>query len=240
MLDRETEEHWQTVKESYPDAVVFHESRGLYIVKGRDVQVLAKEFGIECNTPIPWWGFDEGQAWGYMSELAERGYAVVRASKDGVSRVKPPADRKAEIRRQRKKGTFLAVEPRLLFGEREIENSTNDRWLKRRAYERLFEEFKRWLQDDDRRSLGDFGELYIYQVSDLYEIDFELTSMLDGHVLLLAKAAFATGRKLPCRVVEPKCRRERKGRKPSPALPTEKAPRLGQLSFEDFMKEQTA
>ena len=129
---------------------------------------------------------------------------------------------------------FLAFEPRLLFSQREIENAANDKWLKGRANERLFEEFKRWLQDDDRRSLRDFGELYTYQVGDLYEIDFELTSMLEGHVLLLAKAAFATGRKLPCRVVQPKCRRERKGRKASAAVPAKNAPRLGRLGFDSI------
>jgi len=52
-----------------------------------------------------------------------------------------------------------------------------------------------------------------------YEVDLELTSMLEGHVPLLAKAALATGRQLPCRVAEPKCRRERRsGHKPNESL----------------------
>lgn len=29
MLDRDIEEHWRTVKESYPDSIVFHEANGL-------------------------------------------------------------------------------------------------------------------------------------------------------------------------------------------------------------------
>jgi hypothetical protein len=62
--------------------------------------------------------------------------------------------------------------------------------------------------------------------------------MLEGHVLLLAKAALATRRKLPCRVVEPKCRRQRRSgrRPPEPVPPSEKTRPLGQLSFDDIIE----
>jgi hypothetical protein len=86
------------------------------------------------------------------------------------------------------------------------------------------------------------GELYIYQVGDWHEVDLEMTSMIEGHVLLLAKAALATGRNLPCRVVEPKCRRERQSghRPPEPVALAEKTPRIGQLSFSDQSDDWTA
>lgn len=219
----------------YPDAVVFHESRGIYVVQGRDVEVMAKEFGIESKTPIPWVGFDEGQAWAYMSELAGRGYSVVKATKDGASRIQPPADRRAEVVRQRKRSTFVSLEPHLVFDQAGIENATKDKWLKGRAYQRLYEMFKRWLRAHDWRPLRDFGELYVYQVADdLYEVEDELTSMQPGHILLLAKAAFATGSRLPCQVVEPKCRRERNGnrRQPRRAPSSKKTLQLGQLGFQ--------
>jgi len=61
--------------------------------------------------------------------------------------------------------------------------------------------------------------------------------MLEGHVLLLARSALATGRKLPCRVVEPKCRRERTGRRsPERVALAEKSPRIGQLAFDDLVE----
>jgi hypothetical protein len=234
MLDRETEEHWQAVKESYPDAVVFHEFGGSFIVRGRDTEVLRKEFDIDSGST--WFGFDDGLASVYMTELASRGYDVVRASNGQVSRVRPPTDHRKEVERQRARSRFLALDPTLLFDEGEIDRLAGDKWLRRRGYEELFDIFKRWLQTGDWRSLRDYGELYVYQVGDWYEVDLELTSMLEGHVLLLAKAALATRRKLPCRVVEPKRRRERRSgrRPPEPIALPEKAPRLGQLSFADI------
>jgi hypothetical protein len=118
MLDSETEEHWQAVKESYPDAVVFHEVSGSFIVRGRDVEVLRKEFDIESGST--WFGFDHALASVYMAELASRGYDVVQASNGQVSRVRPPVDHRKEVERQRAKSRFLALEPTLLFDEAEI------------------------------------------------------------------------------------------------------------------------
>jgi hypothetical protein len=235
MLDRETEEHWRAVKESYPDSIVFHEAQGLLVVTGRDTEVLAKEFGIKPGSA--WLGFDEDGACGYMMELVNRGYAVVRASAQRVSCLRRPIDKRKEIRRQQAKGRFLAMEPTLVFDRSEIERATTESWLRKRGYEELFESFKRWLQVGDWRSLREFGELFVYQVGDWYEVDLELTSMLEGHALLLAKAAVATGCKLPSRVVEPKCRRERQRRRrpPQSVAPNENGHRLGQLTFDDVL-----
>ena len=233
MLDRETEEHWRTVKESYPDSIVFYEAKGLFVVRGRDVEVLAKEFGIKSGSA--WLGFDEDGAWAYMIALVNRGYAVVRASAQRVSRLRQPTDKWKEIRRQRAQGRLLAVEPTLVFDRGEIERETTDRWLQKRGHEELFQSFKSCLQVGDWRSLRDYGELFVYQVGDWYEVDWELTSMVEGHALLVAKAAIATGCKLPCRLVEPKCRRQRqRSRSLSQfAALNEIGHRLGQLSFAD-------
>ena len=233
MLHRDTEEHWRAVKESYPDSIVFYEADGLFVVRGHDTELLAQEFGIKPASA--WLGFNEDGAWGYMMGLVNRGYAVVRASAHRVSPVRPPTDRKKEIRRQQAKGRFLAVEPTLVFDRSEIERATKDRWLRKRGYEELFETFKRCLQVGDWRSLRDYGELFVYQVGDWYEVDLELTCMLQAHALLLAKAALATGCMLPCRIVEPKCRRQRqRRRRPSQSLAlVGNGHRLGQLTFED-------
>ena len=204
------------------------------------MEVLRKEFDIESGST--WFGFDDGEASVYMTELAKRGYAVVRASNGQVSHVKPPADRIREIRRQRAQARFLAVEPTLLFDQREIERATSARWLKQRGYEELLGSFERWLRGGDWRSLRDYGEVYVYPVGDWYEVDLELTSMLEGHVLLLAKAALTTERKLPCHVVEPQCRRNgHRSRRSSPTVAQEsRTPRLGQLSFRDLGGDWTA
>lgn len=233
MLDRQIEPSWGIVKDSYPDSIVFHEVEGIYIVKGHDSEVVANEFGIESGSR--WFGFADDQAAAYMSELAKRGYAVVRATNGSVSTVAPPADRRPDIERQRRKATFIAVEPELLFDQRDVENTTSPRWLKRHRYEELFEEFKRSLRDDDLRSMRAYGEPYIYRVGDWYELDLELTSMLEPHVLLLAKAALATGCKLPCKLVEPASRRNRTHKRVARVAPSDEAAiPLGQMRFEGF------
>jgi hypothetical protein len=233
MLDRETEQQWHVVKESYPDAVAFHEWHGLFFVRGPDLDVLATEFGIESSSP--WCGFDQGQAHRYMSQLAASGYTVVRANNGNVTFVMPPPDKRKEIERQRKRGRFLAIEPLLLFSEGDILHATNDRWLTKHSYHGLLDSFKDWLRSADNRSLKQYGELYAYPVADWYEVDDELTSMLESHVLLLAKAAFATGSKLPCKVVEPRPRRNRSGKTgthKSAAAPEPTA--LGQARFKGW------
>ena len=211
MLNREDEERWKAVKESYREAVIFYKADGLVIVGGSDVEVLRKELGIRAAGA--WLGFDGEQADAYMVELVRRGYEVARASPRYVWPVKPPTDRRKEIQRQRRQGKFLAVEPTLLFDRTYIERAANDKWLQKRGYEELFDRFRHRLNNDDLKALAEYGELFVYQVGDWYEIDHELTSMLSSHVLLLAKAALATGRKLPCRVVEPRSWRQRKSPK---------------------------
>lgn len=187
---------------------------------------------IDVSTNSPWLGFDDGPAVGCMTQLIEQGFKVVIATKRGSAPARLPADRRQAINRRRKKATFLAIEPRLLIDEKTVESVACGKWLKRRGYEQLFEQFQTWLVNGERRLLRDYGELYVYRVGDWYEIDQELTSMLDSHVLLLASAAVATGCRMPCRLVEPRPRRQRR-----PCQPThvETQPvALGQLRFEEF------
>jgi hypothetical protein len=207
MLDREIEQSWSIVKESYPDAVVFQEAEGLYFVRGADTAVLEKEFGIDSGSR--WYAFDDTQAIGYMQLLAERGYAVARTTGHGVALVRLHQDQRCEISKQRARGRFRALSPTLLFDAREIEHETGEAWMKRHGYEGLFEQFQAWLMTEDWRSFRSYGEVYVYQVGDWYEVDDELSSMLESHVLLAAKAALATDSQLPCKVVEPRSRRNR-------------------------------
>jgi hypothetical protein len=228
MLDREIEQRWQAVKESYPDSVVFHELHGLYIVRGGDMETLTKEFGIRSASP--WYGFPEEQTTCYMQQLVERGYSVVVSNGHGASPVRQTAGQNGDIRRQRAKGKYLAIEPRLLFDHSTIDAVATDRWVKRHGYDALLETLESCLVDSGEGSFPEYGEVFVYQVGDWYELDHELTTMLDAHILLLAKAAIATGCKMPCKLVEPRARRERKRRQTAkveaPSIP------IGQMRFE--------
>jgi hypothetical protein len=203
---------------------------GFYIVRGRDLDVLREELGVATNSP--WWGFDEGPAVGYIHQLIERGRRVVIATRNGVSPARLPADQTKELRRRRKQAKYIAIEPRLLFDEAAIDRVVTSKWLKRRGYQDLIEYFKEGIRNGDKRPLFEYGELCIYPVGELYELDRRLTSMLEDHILLLAKAAFTVRAKLPCQVVQPAGHRHRHGDGPKQGTAAAALP-LGQLSFAD-------
>lgn len=213
---------WTAVKESYPDSVVFHEDGGLLTVRGGDVQVLSREFGIA--TKGSWLGFDAEQAWLYMTDLVDRGYDVVKSSLRNVSRVRR-VRRGAELRRQRGRGKPASIDASLIFDRAEVERVTSRAWA--RPYAGVSAAFERCLQSGDRETLLEYGEVCAYQVGEWYEVDWELTSMSRRHVWLLAKAALVLGGDVPCRLVPPRCRRPQ----PRPFVPLAPHP-VGQLSFD--------
>ena len=232
MLDRESERHWTSIKESYPSAVVFYESDGLVIVGGRDLEVLAKEFDIRAVGRFV--GFVRGDADSYVGQLIERGYKVAVASAQRPGHLKRPGGRSTKPVPQM--GESLAVEPTKLFDAPDLDRVADPAWLRRVRYEEMFERFKEWLRVGDQRSLRDYGEVFVYPVHDWYEVDLELTSMCQSVVLLLAAAAHAMSTRMPCRVVEPKpLRRAPRQREREVLAPVATSSRIGQLSFDDLL-----
>lgn len=232
-MNGEIVEQWQIVKDSYPEAVVFFETDGLFFVGGADIDIIKKEFSIKCSG---WVGFDFGQGRAYMQELVKRGLAVVRAGPDYVKEIHPPPDRRKELHQQRRKGKFLAIDPALLFDTETLQGLSNDRWLRRLHYEELFEQFKRCLVAGDNKGLHEYGELYVYEVDGWYELDKELTSMRLSHTLVLARAAVASACKLPCQVVQPRAWRgktsQRRSARQTASAPTGQTIVLGQMAFD--------
>ena len=79
-------------------------------------------------------------------------------------------------------------------------------------------------------ALADFGTIYAYQVADdIYEIDWELTTVPSGTVEVLALAAHLDGQKLPCQLVPPRPRRGDMRIKPQPVLQVAEPVPYGQL-----------
>lgn len=236
-MNGESEERWRVLKESYPDAVVFFESDGLFAVKAGDAEILTSEFCL--RTGAGWLGFDRGQAELYMVELVNRGYVVLRVSGDSVVHVRPAKHQARELRRQRSQAKFMALEPTLVFDAGDLDGSRFDRWLQREGYSERLETLVRCLRRVDTASLAEYGQLYVYPVADWYEPDWELTTMRSDHVLLLAKAALIAREKLPCRVVAPKSQRGRVSRGRSRrSVPAEAPPqRLGQIGFDDLLAD---
>jgi hypothetical protein len=157
------------------------------------------------------------------------GFMVLRANAEEVRRfVAPPAPRHVPQLRS----SFLALDPSLLYDTRELEALVNKHWSHSNGRGALLQEFEKLLREQDYRALRDFGELFVYRVGEWYEVETELTTLPADHVKLLALAAFATGQKLPCRVVEPKPRRKHRLPRSLPGndLEMEQVP-LGQLKL---------
>lgn len=233
MLNGESEERWRVLKESYPGAVVFFESDGLFAVQAGDVETLSREFGL--RTGSRWLGFDSRQAELYMGQLVDRGHVVLRATGDSFVHVRPASDRARELRRQRSRSRFMALEPRLVFDATDLDGNRFDKWLRREGYGERLEALVESLSRTDTTTLAEYGQLYVYPVGDWFEPDWELSTIRSDHALLLAKAALIAGEKLPCRVVLPKSQRSRRHRPPRQSTPVETPPkRLGQLGFDDL------
>ncbi|HXG36619.1 MAG TPA: hypothetical protein VNL15_06600 [Dehalococcoidia bacterium] len=233
MWDRDAEQEWRAAKESYPQAIVFHQMDGLVIVRGRDTEVLARECRIQTSSG--YLGFEEELALAYMSALLAKGYTVVKLAGGRVIPFEKRENRQREIQRQRGRSEFLAVDPALVLERSDIERASG-KLVRDLRHQQLVKEFRQHLERGDMRPLKEYGEIYIYPFADWYEVDWELTSMIPNHVLLLAKAALEAGCKLPCRLVQPKSRRALRTVRRRPKV-IEQPKRLGQLQFGDLTSE---
>ena len=65
----------------------------------------------------------------------------------------------------------------------------------------------------------DLGTIYVYQADvELYEVDWELTTMPPAVFEAVAVAAHQSGQMLPCRLVLPRARRRKNGNRPKMVL----------------------
>ena len=193
MLNSQSTQAIALAKESYPHALVFLHTEGLYVVAGPDAELLRHLFSIESASG--WLAFDPVQTQSYLDRLTTLGRKVVLL-RDGKAReLRSPAIKKARL----VKASFLALDPLLLFERHEIESATGPDWLR--------DDFEQVLTGISRKRLADFGAIFVYGVDSWYEVDTELTSMPPHHLKLLARVAVETGTKLPCQLVEPKPRR---------------------------------
>ena len=217
MLDDESTRTWSVAKESYPSAVVFMVVDGLYVVASDDARLLAEQFRID--TFSQWLAFDSWQASSYISGLMSRGCKVILV-RDGHSRELTLKKEQRESRKPR--GSYLAIDPLLLYDRCELESPARD--------EGLFEDFKGWLRENRLRMFAEFGEVYVFPVHRWYEVDSELSTMLPHHLRLLAKAALETKTKVPCTLIQPRAHRQKSSRAgASPVKPV--TTRLGQLAL---------
>lgn len=80
--------------------------------------------------------------------------------------------------------------------------------------------------------MRDVGTIYVYQVDvDLYEVDWELTTITPAVFEAVALVVHQAGQMLPCRLVGPKTRRRKNGNKPKMVLSIAEPVSYGQLRF---------
>jgi hypothetical protein len=216
MLSKANELHFQVIRESYKDAILFYEQDGMFFIQGQDAQVVCDTFRLQARGA--WLGFDGSEAHLYMQELAKLGYRIVHGWDGHAELVTLKESQPLDLARQRVNSTLIAIEPSVLIDKADLDPYKNETWVRRYRYEALLEQFMTWLKGGDWRSLRGYGQIYIYQVAEWYELDRELTTMAPDHVRVLLTASLIAGRKFPCRLVRPKGRRQlrpiRQGRKP--------------------------
>jgi hypothetical protein len=217
-MNKEIIESWRLVKESNPNAVLFVRFRDIYYLMGSDVDKVKFELGIRCfGTTV---GFPSNEAWYYMRQLAKKPLPVLRVESSGVWPVSPNG---IGPEPKRPRGTFIALDPRLLFDADDLARLR----LEDHLYMALVDPVKR----HDYKALREYGELYVFEVFGGYDIDWELTTMLPSRAVHLARAALETGSKLPCRLVPPKAWRGRRKKKRDPQ-PPQPPKNFGQMRLE--------
>jgi hypothetical protein len=215
-MEPEIEKSWRLAKESRPGAVAFVRSGDIYFLRGDDVETIRREFGIRCFGDTV--GFDPHEAWSMMRQLAQGGRTVLRVERTGVREV-PPDGHKPRIRRPR--GQFIALDPALLFDTAPL--------MRMKVEQRPYEVFCDLLSRNDLRGLRDHGEIYVFEFDGIYEVDWELTSMLPSRAFMLARAALDTGEKMPCRLVLPRAWRNRRKRRKKEKVHQPQPVELGQM-----------
>jgi hypothetical protein len=224
-MHADAKQDWALAKAAYPDSIVFVAVDGIYFVAGADAETVRKTIRIETGSPSL--GFDVHQAHIYMRQLAQRGYSVIKASAGHVTFVQPASDRRANLTRQRRMGRFVAVEPTRLFDRSELTCGVPTSSSREAP---LFERLKAGFLADDTRGIRDCGAIYVVEIGDGFDVDESLTELPYSRILLLAAAAFATARKLPCQVVPPKYRRIGRVAR-NPAVVESKPIPVGQMGF---------
>lgn len=207
-----------------PSHILFEEDDGIYWLRGTDLERAKKLLGLRCDGNAV--GFDRVDWLIYVGDLSKQRIAVGIRQGNVVRSVH--LQRTTNLRPLR--STPISLTPAQLFGLAELERlergfARKDSTL-RATLERIGDE----LANGRPAALADFGTLYVYQVADdIYELDWELTTMAPSIVEVVALAAHRAGHGVPCRLVPPRPQRRNLRIRPQSMVQVAEPVAYGQL-----------
>lgn len=185
-----------------PSCILFEENDGIYWLRGTDLERAKTLLGLRCDGKAV--GFDRMTWLIHVEDLVKRRIAVAIRQGNWVRTVH--LQRTTNLRPLR--STPINLAPVLLFGVAGLERLERRLARKDSRLRPMADRISDELANGRLAALADFGDVYVYQVAeDMYEVDWELTTMPPSTVELLAVAAYRTGYALPCRLVPPRPRR---------------------------------
>ncbi len=174
------------------ERILFEEhGDGLWWLEGNDLNDFKRLVGLRCERLRV--GFEQSAVYGYAEELAHQGITVAVLRDCGIYTV--GTSKKAKAKQVKSSVLFLA--PELLLDNVQLLRMERATPL---TTARLKEQ-----------AAADWGSIYVYQVYDeVFEIDWELTRVPRANLETILYAAHKLGKKVACRLVAPKTRRNGK------------------------------
>jgi hypothetical protein len=207
-----------------PSCILFEEQDGIFWLRGPDLERVKKLLGLRVDGDAA--GFDHITSSTYVDELSKQRVAVGIRQGNLVRTIQlQPTKNPRPL-----PSTPASLAPAHLFGLAELEDLERRITARNSALQATLDRIAHDLAAGRSSTFADFGDLFVYQVAEnVYEVDWELTTMPSSTVELLALAAHRAGRLLPCRLVPPKPqRRDGRIRPPRMLQVTELVP-YGQL-----------
>ena len=188
------------------DTILFEKKNDLYWLRDRHLNRAKKVLGFSCDERSI--GFDGEMAIYYMQALLEEGERVAVIKDNSIhSLVLQGSGNPSKVQ-----STTIGISPELLVGQKDLMKLVNSKEAKRPPTQELIATLKEYLLTNNTKELSGYGTLYVYQFQDMYEPDWELTTMPESVIPALLVAANLARRMIKCQLVEPKGRRRnRKG-----------------------------
>lgn len=143
------------------------------------------------------------------NEMASTGYVGMRRA-NTVRALRLNRAKKADA----VSSTAIPLAPEQLVGKRELERLQHRLGQRRSALRSHVGELRAQLATGKRSAIGSLGTIYVYRAgADLYEMDWELTTVTPMAFEALLLAAHQAGHVLPCQLVLPKPRRGKNSRR---------------------------
>ncbi len=219
-----------SLRQAYPDYILFEERDGIFWLRGQDLERAKKALRLDCDGAKAV-GFPSQLVLVCIDQLLHKRLQVGVLCGNTVRTVK----RSRSYKPCKIESATIGLAPELLFDHQELACMARSFKKNEHIPQDLMERLRSEVTNGHPCQLDHFGILYVYQVTeDLYEIDWELTTI--PKIILEAKIVIAhqTRRMLRCRLVPPKTWRGKKQPKPKPVFEVGKPVTYGQLSLPLF------